>query len=113
MLLTARDLTGSVKFDSKFVRVGNEVYITEANDIRTIHRELAEKHKILDRVYDLKEQNPDNVDGGYIFVSGRLIKIAASSTSLSLPLTDEARKNTIKILKRSFPDFSIKELAEE
>lgn len=100
-------------FNSKFLRVGNEVYITDPGDTATLHINLAKKDKIYDRIIELKAQNPNNIDGGLIFISGKVIRIGSASTSLSIPLVDKARKNTINILKKEFPNYSIKELADE
>lgn len=113
MVLDAHILGGDKKFESKFVRVGNEIYITEPGDLKTLHVELSKKDKVLERIYELKSQEPNNVDGGIIFVEGRIIQVGSHSTSLSLPLTKEARKITLQKLKQSFPDFNIKELGQD
>jgi hypothetical protein len=113
MLLHIRSLTGKEHFTSKFIRVGNEVYIIGPDDDLTYHKELAEKHKILERIEHFKNQDPEMVDGGMMFVSGPVIRIGAASTSLSIPTVDRARKQTILKLRREYPAFSIKEVSDE
>lgn len=113
MLLDTRVLTGKDSFNAKFIRVGNEIYIIGSQDKLTYHIELAEKHKVLERLNYLKSQNPESVDGGMMFVSGPVIRIGSASTTLSVPMVDEARKITVKKLKREYPSFSIKEVNDE
>ncbi len=112
MLFDPAGLLGNENFQSKFVRVGNEIHVTEPDDLSTIHMDMAEKDKILQRALDLKQQNPDDVDGGIIFVSGRTIQVGSASTSLSVPITQRARDLTIQKLKRRRPDYNIKEVSE-
>lgn len=113
MQLDPHYLKENTSFQSKFLRVGNEVYVTGYDDLRTLHNELAGKDKILERIEHLKRESKDEVDGGIIFVSGKLIQIGSHSTSLSIPLTTRARKITLQKLKYSFPEFNVKELLSE
>jgi hypothetical protein len=113
MLLDLSTFTGSEEFHSKFIRVGNEVYITQPNDLTTFHSQLAELHKVLERINDWKTGNKDEVDGGEIFVNGMVIRIGAHSEGLGLPLTQKARDITVRKLKRRNPKFSIKDLSAE
>jgi hypothetical protein len=113
MLLDLSTFTGTEQFQSKFIRVGNEVYITSPNDLMTLHIQLAEMHKVLDRIYDWKSGNKDEVDGGEIFVDGMVIRIGSHSTSLGLPLTQKARDITVRKLKRKNPKFSIRDLSAD
>lgn len=110
MLLNPADLKGNEKFESKFVRVRNDLFITDYNDTDTLHINLARKHKLLDKIEDLKSQNPSEIDGGIIFVDGKRIQIGSSSTSLELPLTQDARDNTLQKIQRRLPDFNVSEL---
>lgn len=113
MLLDLSLFTGTEQFHSKFIRVGNEVYITNPDDLTTLHVQLAEMHKVLDRILDWKSGNKDEVDGGEIFVQGKVIRIGAQSTSLGLPLTQNARDITVRKLKKKNPKFSIRDLSAE
>lgn len=111
MVLSEMYLTGIEHFESKFIRVGNDVYITDPDDIATLHYQLAEKHKISERIEQLKEQQKDEVDGGLIFISGRIIRIGAASDSLGIPVTERARRVTLQKLIKQMPDFNIQEVA--
>lgn len=113
MQLDAHFLEENGEFESKFLRAGNEVYVTEADDLKTLHIELAGRDKVLDRIEHLIMESKDEVDGGIIFVSGKIIQIGSHSTSLSLPITKKARKETLQKLKQQFPDYNIKELVQE
>jgi hypothetical protein len=113
MLLDLSLFTGTEQFHSKFIRVGNEVYITNPDDLTTLHAQLAEMHKVLDRIYDWKTGNKDEVDGGEIFVQGMVIRIGAHSEGLGLPLTQKARDITVRKLKKKNPKFSIRDLSAE
>jgi len=110
MLLDSHYLKTHTNFEAKFLRVGNEVYITEANDLKTLHIELAELEKVDERIEFFKVQSKDMVDGGLVFVMGRSIQIGSASSSLSIPLTVKARKETVKKIKDMYPEFSVKEL---
>lgn len=110
MLLDSHYLKTHINFEAKFIRVGNEVYITEPNDLKTLHVELAEKDKVLERIEFFKEQDVDRIDGGIIFVGGRTIQIGSASSSLSIPQSVKARRETVKKIKDMYPEFSVKEL---
>ncbi len=112
MLLDPNNLIGDESFESKFVRVGNDLYITDPNDLTTLHIQLAEKHKILERIYFMKENNQDEIDGGIIFFTPGVIRIGSASTSLSIPLTKKARFITLDKLKKRMQRYSIRELTE-
>lgn len=112
MRLDLKNFIGNEQFDSKFVRLGNEIYVTSPNDLTTFHYQLAEEHKIKDKILNLKEQNPDEVDGGIIHVSGKIIRFSSASSSLGIPLTKKARALTIQKLEDRFPTYSIKELID-
>ena len=110
MLFDPPNLFGFESFQSKFVRVGNEIHVTEHDDLSTLHKDLAEKDKILQRVTDLKQQNPEDVDGGILFISGRTIQVGSASSSLSIPTIQKARDLTIQKLKKKRPDYNIKKI---
>jgi hypothetical protein len=90
MLLDLSTFTGNEQFHSKFIRVGNEVYITNPDDLTTLHAQLAEMHKVLERIYDWKTGNKDEVDGGEIFVQGKVIRIGAHSLRRRLSGNDRS-----------------------
>jgi hypothetical protein len=113
MLLDSHYLKTHINFESKFVRVGNEVYITEPNDLKTLHRELAERDKVYERIEFFKAQDKDMIDGGLIFVGSKTIQIGSASSSLSIPETNKARRETVKKIKDMYPEFSVKELVAE
>lgn len=113
MLLDLSVFTGSEHFQSKFIRIGNEVYITSPNDLTTLHSQLAEQHKVLDRIYDWKTGNKNEVDGGEVFVEGKVIRFGSHSSGLGLPLTQKARDITVQRLKKRNPSFSIRDLSAD
>jgi len=113
MLLDLSTFMGTEQFQSKFIRVGNDVFITNPDDLTTLHIQLAELHKVLDRIYDSKTGNKDEVDGGEIFVDRKVIRIGSHSTSLGLPLTQKARDITVQKLKKRNPKFSIRDLSAD
>lgn len=112
MLLDLTSLTPGSNFQCKFIRVGNEVHISEPGDIDTLHIQLAKKDKILERVENLKRETADEVDGGILFIQGHVIQVGSSSATLSVPLTDRARKITLQKLKHKNPEFHIKEVMD-
>ncbi len=112
MLLDPNSLIGDESFESKFIRVGNDVYLTDPNDLRTMHVELAVKHKVLERVDYLKSNNPDEIDGGIIFFTPGVVRVGSASTSLSVPLTNRARMITLDKLKKRMQRYSVREVAE-
>ncbi len=113
MLLDSAYLKTHTNFESKFLRVGNEVYITDPNDISTFHIELAEKEKVLERIEFFRKGDKDSIDGGRVFVTGRTVQIGSASSTLSLPLTNKARRETVKKIKDLYPEFLVKELVSE
>ena len=113
MLLDSRYLKEHTNFESKFLRVGNEVYITEPNDVKTFHIELAEKEKVLERIEFFRKGEKDAIDGGRIFVFGRTVQVGSASSTLSLPLTNKARRETVNKIKDMYPEFLVQELVGE
>jgi hypothetical protein len=112
MLLDPRELVGNENFQSKFIRIGNDVYITEPDDLKTLHVDLAKSHNIEERIEFLKNNNPNEVDGGLIFIQSTMIRIGSASSSLGVPLTNEARAITLEKLKKRIPKYSVRELME-
>ena len=106
-------LSGLDNFQTKFLRVGNEIYINDPEGVPLLHIELAEKEKILERINRLREQDIEQIDGGMMFVEGRVISFGGSSTTLSIPITNQARNITVLNLKKMMPDYSIKDVSEE
>ncbi len=113
MLLDTRYLKEHTNFESKFLRVGNEVYITLPNDVKTFHSQLAETEKVSDRIEFFRKNDHNSIDGGRIFVYGRTIQVGSASTTLSLPLTSKARRETVKKIKDLYPEFLVQELVSE
>lgn len=111
MLLDIKDLNGTEYFTVKFIRTGNEIYITNPDKDSISHLELAEKDKILDWINRLKSDKKDEVDAGMFFISGKTIQMGSASDQLSIPETDRARKVTLRKLKLQLPDYSIIELS--
>lgn len=113
MLFQTYLLSSFETFQTKFIRVGNEIYLVDPNTPSLLHGQLAKKDKLTDRLKDLKTQNPDILDAGMFFLDHKILRIGGSSSALNLPLTGQGRKNTIQVLKKLLPSYSIKELAEE
>lgn len=113
MLFDARVLSGRDRFQTKFLRVRNEIYIIGPEDKVSYHVELAKENKIYEQIEELREQNPESVDGGKFYIDGRVLRVGDVSTTLSLPVSEKARKQTIQVLKHKYPSFSIKELNEQ
>ena len=112
MLFDSRNLKGWENIQTKFLRVGNEIYIIGQEENLKFHIELAKKEKILERIEDFKIQNPDSIDGGVMFIENKLIRIGLSSSSLDIPLTEKARTETLKVLNKHLPEYSIKLVSE-
>jgi hypothetical protein len=110
MLIDTRYFKEHTNFESKFLRVGNEIYITQPNDVKTFHVDLAKIEKVLDRIEFFRRDDQDSIDGGRIFVYGRTIQIGSASSTLSLPLTQKARRETVKKIKDLYPEFLVQEL---
>lgn len=112
MLFDSRNISSFANSQAKFIRVGNEIYIIGPEENLKFHIELAKKEKVLERIEVLKVQNPDSVDGGQLFFSGKLIRVGLSSTTLDIPLTEKAREITLQVLKKHLPDYSIKSVSD-
>lgn len=112
MLLDPTTLIGNEIFQSNFIRIGNDVYITDPDDLSTTHKELAIKHAILERVEFLKSNNPTEVDGGMLFMNGTILRLGAEAVTLDVPLTKQSRTTTVEKLKKRIPKYSIREVAE-
>lgn len=113
MLFNPRVLVEVDSFQAKFIRVGNEIYFIGPSDEVSFHIELAKKEKILERIEDLRDDKPEMLDGGMLYINGRVIRIGGVSTTLSLPINDKGRKNTVAVLRKQIPSFSVKELNDE
>ena len=113
MLLDLKSLPELGNISTKFIRIGDEIYIIgEEEEGLVFHRELAQKHKVLEKVEDLRTVRPDDLDGGMIYIQGKIVRIGSSSDSLGIPLTTKARRRTIDKLQDRHPSFSVKELVE-
>lgn len=109
MLLDLRNIFDADNFQSKFLRLGNDIYITEPDDLQTLHRELAEKDKILEKVEYLIGNNPDEIDGGIIFIRGKIVAVGLNSSGFNIPKTERARKLTLTRLSKQYPTYSFRE----
>lgn len=112
MIVSGDVFLSNESFKCKFIRVGGEVYIGSPDDLSTLHIEIVKKDKILERVLQLKEQDRNEVDGGVLYVSGKMVWVGGVSDSLGIPLTSIAREKTIKRLGERFPSLSVKMLGE-
>ena len=112
MLFADLYFIGDEEFESIFIRLGQDVYITEPGDITTPHSVLAEQSKILEKIEQMREGKIDEVDAGLIFISGKTIKIASVSEDLNLPEVVSARKLTIERMRYKYNDFQVRELIE-
>ena len=110
MLLDSHYLKDHKNFEAKFIRIGNEVYLTAPGDLETLHKELAEKEKVLERIEFFRKQDKDMVDGGLLFINGRTIQLGSASSSLSIPETVKARRETVKKIKDLYPECLVTEL---
>jgi hypothetical protein len=104
---------GDENFEAKFIRINNDFYIGEPGDLITGYYEMAEKEKIVDKIRLAEEANKEEVDGGLIFVIGRVIRIGSQAEELDLPKNDQARKLTIRRMKQIHPEFMIKEVSDD
>lgn len=97
-------------FQALFIRIGNDVYISEPGETSITHKTFAKKEKILEKIEITRLQSEDEVDGGMIFVNSKLIKLASEASSLDIPLTKRAREITLQRLRYQNPSFNISKL---
>ena len=93
-------------FLSRFLRVCSEIHVVESQG-KSSHHELAVKDNILTQIDKLRDEDPIEVDGGFLMARDELIIVSGDSFGLELPLTSKARERTVTILTEIFPDSTI------
>lgn len=88
---------GTSFYMSKFIRVGDKLFVTQPDDLSTPHDIFAIREGIFEIVTKLREENPSAVDGGYFDVSPKVqeIHIIDESSRLRIPISEAARAITI------------------
>lgn len=99
-------------YSSKFVRVGERIHVTEPGDTGTRHDDLAKKDGILEEIARLQRDDPTALDAGQFTIfthpSGNEVTVHQDSSSLRLPMTREARDNTIAEFAKQTPGYTVK-----
>lgn len=97
-------------YRGKFVRVEDQIFVTENGDYKTPHLRLAEQHEILDSILHLKIATPNEVDGGFLQILGESILASNNSDTLRIPVRDvasQARVRTVEEIARLSPGYRV------
>lgn len=99
-------------FESKFVRVGDDIYVDEHGDIFIEHRAIAFKDSVLGELTRLRRQDPTAVDAGFVTIAhgetgNNRITINGESFGLHLPEVGEARAKTGILFQQKSPGFEV------
>lgn len=96
-------------YQGKFVRVGDQVSIGPDNSYRDSHRDIAEEDGLLEALWDLRRQNPLDVDAdaGLVYLRRGEIKVTHHSDTLGLPVTPEARTRSGTVFEQLSPGYKV------
>lgn len=95
----------------RFLRTGRKIFVAEPDVTSTTHAELAQEHKIDAELEKLRQDNPTQVDGGFIGVTDYYTLALGKSSSLALPPyghEKEAREITGEVLKEILPNHTVR-----
>lgn len=102
------------RYDSKFIRTERELFVTPPGDMTTLHIDLAAQHGIDGKIKSLREDNPTEVDGGYLSIrnlhEGGVIDVTMQSINYGLPKWDvgtEARLKTAAVIRELLPEYVV------
>lgn len=104
---------GEVDHRSKFIRIGERIFVTEPNETRILHSELADQENVLEEINGLLKTDAESLDFGFIttraYSQFREILISGSTISIevSRESREEARKITGDIIEKMCPDFKV------
>ena len=93
----------------KFIRLEEDIFVGERIDIG--HKRIAEIDRLEERIRQLKNTNPTQIDAGYIRVTAKEIKIFDHSPTLELPIpkyAETARAISQEIFAAQTPNREIK-----
>jgi hypothetical protein len=103
-------------YRSKFVRVGDKIIITKANDVNTTHKALLEEDGLLEEFIKISAEDPSQVDGGFIVFSRQSPKhpkiilegtLQGEFHSVKVVYKSNARQITIALFKKITPGYHI------
>ena len=104
-------------YQSKFVRVGENIYTTPPGNKEIEHIALARQDGITEEIAAQRLSDPKLVDAGIVTVvrdlpkfGGWQIMISGSSVRLALPLIEEARDISVTVFEAKSPGFSVKKV---
>lgn len=98
--------------ESKFIRIGSDIYTTEFGDTSTLHDSFAYKEKIIEEIDRRKIEEPETVDGGYYTVfkfDPPQIRVGYDSSSLKIPVDSIARETTIVLFQDKSPGYKVED----
>lgn len=80
-------------YNSKFIRAGSDIFVTEPGNTETSHINLAGQDGIIKRVAELIITNPVDVDAGFITVTNEgfgapRVSIGVDSMGLGIPVKE-------------------------
>lgn len=102
-----------IDYRSKFIRLGERVYVTDPNETTTLHSELAQRDGIMDEINELVKTDAKSLDFGFLsakgFGRGKEIVISGSTISIEVSRStrEEAREITGEIIEKMCPDFKV------
>ncbi len=100
-------------YQGKFVRVGEQVAIAPDKDFKMTHRDIAEKDRLLSGLHALVTESPAEADAGLLYVSRGFgerpgtIRVLHHSTTLGLPVVDEARTRSGVVFEQLSPGYEV------
>jgi hypothetical protein len=98
-------------YESKFVRAGEVISVTEPGDTFTSHSSIAEEDGVFDDVMRFIQEMPEDVDAGYVSISNELeggrILLNYDSFGFGIPKVPEARTNSVKVFQRLSPGYVV------
>lgn len=97
------------KYSCKFIDINGVVFVSPIDDILTLHKEVAQQEGIDDQVNELREMNPDHLDGGRLRVNNeqKTISVLETSTGYKIPISLEARRRTVEDIARLSPGYRV------
>lgn len=102
----APDSTRYENYMSKFIRVGDELYMTPRGE-SWHYGQLAKSDNIEDKIKELRKADLAELDAGTFLVTTGHIFLSNRSSELNLPVDKAARIKTLEVFSHLSPNFEI------
>jgi len=98
-------------YQCKFLRVGDDLFVTEPDNLDTRHDALAMQDGVSDQVKAFQRSEPDSLDAGVLKVSTAYgehkLSICGESSRLCVYETPVVRQKTMEVFETQSPGFTI------